>query len=83
MSTQLISHIQEEGMNPRHRHFNGAELFLFQWLSVTTHKHRYCPFCHGRVSREKKRGFGRLTTLLGMRPYRCETCDRLHYGFRF
>jgi len=52
-------------------------------FGLTTHKHRRCPYCHGEVYREKRGGLAKLTLMLGIRPYRCADCDRLHYGFRF
>jgi hypothetical protein len=70
-------------MNSKQQHLTGAELFLSDRLKLTTHKHRYCPFCHGKVCRERRKGFLKLTILFGIRLYRCESCDRLHYGFCF
>ena len=51
--------------------------------ALTTHRHRRCPYCHGEVYREKRRGLAKLTLVLAVRPYRCADCDRLHYGFCF
>lgn len=70
-------------MRTRQGHHGTAELFLLNNLRLTTHHHRRCPFCHGTVYRESLSGFWRLTILFGFRPYRCEVCDKVHYGFRF
>jgi hypothetical protein len=51
--------------------------------TLTTHHHRRCPYCHGAVYREKRKGLSKLTFVLSVRPYRCVDCDRLHYGFCF
>jgi hypothetical protein len=34
-------------------HMGTTELFLLEDLRLTTHRNRQCPFCHGRVYREK------------------------------
>ena len=70
-------------MNSRPNQLNATEFFLLERLRLTTHKHRYCPFCHGRVYRERRKGLQKLAMLFAMRLYRCESCDRLHYGFSF
>ena len=51
--------------------------------TLTTHRQRRCPYCHGGVYREKRKGLSHLTLALAVRPYRCTDCDRLHYGFCF
>lgn len=70
-------------MNSRQNDLNAAEFLLMDKFKITVHKHRCCPFCNGTVYREKRKGFLRLMILFAMRPYRCESCDRLHYGFSF
>lgn len=70
-------------MNSKQNHLNAVEFLLMEKLKVTIHKHRCCPFCHGRVCREKRKGLLTLMILFAMRPYRCESCDRLHYGLSF
>jgi uncharacterized protein with PIN domain len=52
-------------------------------FALTTHRHRRCPYCQGKVYREKRRGVAKLTFMLAIRPYRCVDCDRQHYGFCF
>ena len=54
-------------------------------MDVCSHnsRHRRCPYCHGAVRREKRKGLSNLTLMLAIRPYRCVDCDRLHYGFCF
>jgi hypothetical protein len=51
--------------------------------TLTTHHHRRCPYCHGEVYREKREGLAKLTLAIAIRPYRCNYCNRLHYGFCF
>jgi hypothetical protein len=70
-------------MHTKQNHLDDNGIFLLEWLRLTTHRHRCCPFCHGTVYRERRKGFQRLTTLFAMRAYRCESCDKLHYGFSF
>ncbi len=51
------------------------------WQSV-----RCCPDCNSfRVHRSKRRGLFEwvVLPLLLLRPFRCEDCDRRHYGFVF
>ena len=51
-------------------------------LKFSTHAHRVGPHCHSRrVCREKRHGVEKLISHLGLRPYRCIGCDRLHFGF--
>ena len=63
-------------------YLGAAEMRLLDNLKLTTHRSRHCPFCRGRVYRERRTGLGKLTLLVGLRPYRCEACDKVHYGFR-
>jgi len=70
-------------MKTKQGHLNAAELFLLDSLRLTTHHHRHCPFCHGTVYRERRIGFWKLSILLALRPYRCEACDKVHFGFCF
>lgn len=50
-----------------------AEPSLLGQLRLTVHRRSHCPFCHGRVDRERRKGLQGLTLLVGMRPYRCES----------
>ena len=59
------------------------EFRLRRYLHLTTHRHRRCPYCGGKVRREKVNGFMALMILVALRPYRCVDCDKLHYGFCF
>jgi len=70
-------------MATKQGHIGTAELFLLDNLKLTTHRTRHCPFCRGKVYWEKRTGFGKLVMLVGLRPYRCEECDKVHYGFYF
>jgi len=70
-------------MREKQGYFSNAELLLLGNLHLTTHHTRQCPFCHGKVYREKRAGFSKLAIVLALRPYRCEACDKLHYGFCF
>jgi len=61
-----------------------APLPFIQRLGLSTRSHRRCPYCSsGRVYRERAEGFQKLTTFIGVRPYRCLKCDRLHYGLAY
>jgi hypothetical protein len=70
-------------MRTKQGHMGTAELFLLDNLRLTTHHNRQCPFCHGRVYRERRSGYRILTILIALRPYRCQACDKVHYGFCF
>jgi hypothetical protein len=70
-------------MHSKQDHLDGTGVLLLERWRLTTHRHRCCPFCHGTVYRERRKGLQKLTTLLAMRIYRCESCDKLHYGFSF
>jgi hypothetical protein len=70
-------------MRAKQSYHGNAELFLLDILRLTTHHNRRCPFCHGTVYRERPSGLRKFTILFGLRPYRCEACDKVHYGFRF
>jgi hypothetical protein len=53
-------------------------------LGLSTHSHRSCPYCHSHgVYRESRKGFVWGLSALGLRPYRCLDCDRVHFGFCF
>jgi hypothetical protein len=55
-----------------------------QRLGFSTHGNRRCPQClSGSVYRERCEGFQKLTSKIGIRPYRCLKCDHLHYGFAY
>lgn len=50
---------------------------------MATHR---CPYCHSHsVRRSRRRGFGEdaLLRAVSLRPYRCQSCSRRHYGFAF
>lgn len=50
---------------------------------MATHR---CPYCRSHsVRRSRRRGFGEGAILraLFLRPYRCQSCSRRHYGFAF
>src|SRR3979411_3003976 len=45
---------------------------LIQRLKLSTRGHRRGPYCSsGRVYRERCAGFQKLTSMIGVRPYRC------------
>jgi ssDNA-binding Zn-finger/Zn-ribbon topoisomerase 1 len=49
-------------------------------------KKRKCPACGGeRVRRSQMRGFleRRILRTVGLRAYRCESCDKRHYVFEW
>jgi len=60
------------------------QVSIVQRLKLSTRNHRRCPHCFsGRVYRERCEGIQKLTSMVGVRPYRCLKCDRLHYGFAY
>jgi DNA-directed RNA polymerase subunit RPC12/RpoP len=55
---------------------------VLRTLKISTHGHRLCPHCRSRcVFREKGRGMDKLISILGVRPYRCLRCNKVHLGF--
>jgi hypothetical protein len=55
---------------------------LIQRLGFSTHSHRRCPYCHSHgLYRENRKGLVWGLSVVGLRPYRCLDCDRVHLGF--
>ena len=55
---------------------------LIQRLHLSTRSHRFCPYCHShRIFRERRKGLVWALSLFRLRPYRCRTCYKVHFGF--
>jgi hypothetical protein len=53
-------------------------------LRLSSHRNRCCPYCGDYdVYRERRRGFGNLILLVGLRPYQCGSCKKSHWGVFF
>jgi len=57
---------------------------LIERLGFSTHSHRRCPYCHSNgLYRENRKGLVWGFSVVGLRPYRCLDCERVHLGFCF